>query len=594
MQAVVIGQGAAGLTAALVLAREGIKVPSVSKTRPGNATCTIYAGGGFTLGAQGVSTEKHRQMTWDTGRHLNVPGLLDVFSQEAPSIIPFMESAGVPFNVRRGGLSIRKDPAFPLLGGKPLIEALYRACIDLDVTFLSNAVVMRLLTDDKGVSGIEWLDYHTGRVSELAARSVILATGGGGAVYERTDNPQRITGDGYRLALEAGCNLLDMEFVQFYPIGIDIPGGAHWFMDLGIIDSARLTNCHGREFLKEMLLEEGISSGREANLLARDKCSVAIALENLRGQVLLHLEDIPEQDWKTDEYLGSIARMFPQGRPPWTGPVPVQPIEHYFPGGVAIGPDGETEISGLFACGEVTGGVDGANRVGGNALTNCILFGQRAGKAAAAHAKGDIHPPLTPDRLTYVPPAPSRQSSQGPAQESRCQPSYQVTYRSHQPASHEIMLPCRRWSAQNWLSSWLSAHKESVPGAISSQADTVTPRDLRRSIRAHSSHYLQPIRNGDDLAEALRNLEVLGNLLPRQTASTSMDLLLSAENLGLWYTLVTVTGSAYMRTESRGAHFRTDFPEEDPEWARHVCVRMGEGSLRVFCLPGRSADMRPD
>ena len=177
--------------------------------------------------------------------------------------------------------------------------------------------------------------------------------------------------------------------MQFYPIGIDIPGGAHWFLDLGIIDSARLTGPGGNEFLKEMIHREGITSGRQANLLARDKCTVAIALESRKGPVLLHLEDIPREVWETDRYLGSIGRMFPKATPPWSGPVVVHPIEHYFPGGVAIGTSSETELPGLFACGEVTGGVDGANRVGGNALTNCLLFGKKAGETAAAHVKGE-------------------------------------------------------------------------------------------------------------------------------------------------------------------------------------------------------------
>jgi succinate dehydrogenase/fumarate reductase flavoprotein subunit len=562
-RALVIGQGAAGLTAALVLAREGAKVTSISKVRPGGATCTIYAGGGFTLGIEGMSPEQHRKMTYETGRRLNVPELLDAFSREGPSIVEFLAGAGVPFRVHLGGLSVRRDPAFPLLGGKSLTDGLHRACVAQGVAFLTDLVAMRILSDDRGAGGVECIDHSAGKALVLRAGAVVLATGGGGAIYERTDNPRRITGDGYRLALDASCHLLDMEFVQFYPIGFDTPGGAHWFMGLDIIDRARVTDPSGREFLKEMLLNEGILTGREANLLARDKCSVAIALENEKGQSLLHLEDIPEEEWRRSTHLQNIARMFPPSSPPWKGPVPLHPIEHYFPGGVVIGTDGQTEVPGLFACGEVTGGVDGANRVGGNALTNCVLFGQKAARAAARYARGEH---VTLAEATLARPAPPEAAASA----------------GRAPGHAEgIDLPPAR-SAQAWLDIWNNNASRVAKGSGGSgPSESISPSNLRARFRDFSTRYLLPLRRGDALEEAQTAVAVLGNLLGKQAVKDSRDLLLASENLGLWYTAALVSRAAFIRRESRGAHYRVDYPHEDPAWEKHVYQGNDGGVLKA-------------
>ena len=574
---VVIGQGAAGLTAALAASQQGVEVISISKVRPGNATCTVYAGGGFTLGIGGMSPEEHRRITHETGRHLNVPELLDAFTEGAPSIVDFLRDAGVPFAVRRGGLGIRRDPAFPLLGGKPLTDGLHAACLGLGATFLPNMVAVNLLTSDNGVSGVECVDCSNGEAVTIDADAVILATGGGGALYERTDNPQRITGDGFRLALDSSCHLLDMEFVQFYPIGFDTPGGAHWFLDLSIIDHARATAPDGREFLKELLAREGIPSGREANLLARDKCTVAIALESERGRCLLHLEDIPETEWRSSSYLAAIARMFSPSSPPWAGPVTLFPIEHYFPGGVAIGTSGETEIPGLFACGEVTGGVDGANRVGGNALTNCVLFGMRAGTSAALHASGEA---MAPVKVRIGPD--SAHVSSTPEEVGLHRGEAGHSSGGLPPASTvpQLDLPKVR-SASDWLKRWKNSAEGGRVAERSHQA-VVSPETLRIRLKSYSSRYLLPLRRGPSLEEAHRELSDLRELLDRQTVQDSRDLLLAFENLGLWYTAALVTRGALLRQESRGAHFRQDFPREEPAWERHIYMSRSGDALESY------------
>lgn len=570
----VIGQGAAGLTAAYAAAKHGAEVTSVSKLRPGAATCTIYAGGGFTLAAGGMSPEQHRKMTLETGRYLNVPELLDILASQGPGVVSLLEEIGVQFSQRYGSVGIKRDPKFPLLGGKPLIDALYRRCLDLGVKFAPNLAAVRLLVGERGVEGAEFIDLDSGHSVQVRADAVVLACGGAGALYDATDNPQRITGDGYRLALEASCHLMDMEFVQFYPIGIDIPGGSHWFLDLSIIDSARLVDSRGNEFLKDMLRSEGISSGREANLIARDRCAVAIALANRQGPVLLHLEDIPRDTWEQDRYLSSIAKMFPPSRRPWEGPVTVRPIQHYMPGGIVIGSAGETELPGLFAAGEVTGGVDGANRVGGNALTNCLVFGQRAGKAAADYGLSADIPPLVL-KTGGDPAAESPETGKSETgQPETGQPETGQGALKH--ATVSLALP-PIWNAKKLLSVWSdNAQSDSSPGKR-----PVTPAALRQEIRRAASENLSPVRDEEGLLRCIKQLESLGELLALQAVNEPRDCLLALENLGLWYTAAAIACSALQRRESRGPHYRLDFPQEDPKWQKHVLVCAGGGNVKA-------------
>lgn len=250
--------------------------------------------------------------------------------------------------------------------------------------------------------------------------------------------------------------------------------------------------------------------------------------------------------------------MFPKEKPPWSGPVVVHPIEHYFPGGVAIGTSGETEIPGLFACGEVTGGVDGANRVGGNALTNCILFGRKAGDGAAAYLKGEKIPALDLGETGV----PDKTGVLGEMQELRNVRSGECSL----PVTIDISV-APALSTGEWIRTW----KDNPAPAGSRNGSTgVLPEELRRALRTYSSKHLLPVRDGDTLREGQERLRDMKDLLTRQSVRSSRDLLLAVENLGLWQTAVAVTEAALIRTESRGAHFRSDYPEEDARWEKHI------------------------
>jgi succinate dehydrogenase/fumarate reductase flavoprotein subunit len=383
---VVIGTGGAGLVAAIAARMSGAEVAVISKTSRGLGTCTAYSAGVFSLACGGVSSEEHYERTLKTGQFVNDPSLVKILSEETETALKTLAGWGVGIEFKRGMATVRFTARNEIMGGAGFVAELVSIAEKAGVRFedWTVATSLRLLGDR--VVGVEVQDWRTGRQECLGAGSVILATGGGGRLFSRTDNPSRITGDGYALALNAGANLRDMEFVQFYPVGWAEPGFPRWLADVGLVDYLRITDSKGDEFLKKALKEWGFRNGREGNLYARDLCARIMAEKDLEGGVYAHLEDLTEDQW-ADPYLEYCltldSRLFKGVR----RPLRVAPLEHYFCGGVVIDGCGRTSVGGLYACGEAAGGVDGANRVGGNALSSVVTFGLRAGHAAAEEGR---------------------------------------------------------------------------------------------------------------------------------------------------------------------------------------------------------------
>ncbi len=385
----VIGGGGAGLTAAISAAKEGASVCLLSKTPPGWNACTAYAGGIFTLASGGVTPEEHYAKTMETGCLANDPALVRTLAEEAEKTLLTLESWGVGIRFPRPGkASVRHTAAHGMMGGEGLNSELAAIAREEGVEIRCFSAVTRLLLDDRGFRGAETVDWKGGKASVISADSVVIATGGAGRIFSRTDNPARLTGDGFALAVDAGLRLRDMEFIQFYPLGWDDPELPVWMADLGLIDFVPLTDANGNEFLLRDLREWGFKDGEQGNLYARDRAAVAVARADREGGAFLHLQAAAPGLWENKVFRRKLvidpARLKKLGRP-----VRVAPLEHYFCGGIVIDPDGRTDIPGVFACGECTGGVDGANRIGGNALANIVTFGLRAG-AAAAHEKRSV------------------------------------------------------------------------------------------------------------------------------------------------------------------------------------------------------------
>ncbi len=387
---VVIGSGGAGLVAAITAKRAGAEVLLISKTDRCRGTCTAYSAGIFSLACCGLSPEEHYKKTMETGHYLNDPVLVKILTEEAESTFQTLIQWGVRIKMEKGSASVRATAPNGLMGGAGFTGELAAIAESEGVRFLDWTVVTSLRLERGRVAGVETENWRTGKRACISSGAVILATGGGGQIYNHTDNPGRITGDGYALASDIGAAFRDMEFVQFYPLGWAEPGFPQWMADVELVDYVRITDAKGREFLKEAMDDWGYKSGSEVSLYARDKCARLVAEKSAGGGVFAHLEDLSDdqlKDPKVQYCLTLNAEFFRNVR----RPLRMAPLEHYFCGGVVIDGFGRTSVDGLYACGEVTGGVDGANRVGGNALTNIVVFGYRAGKAAAEECeKGPI------------------------------------------------------------------------------------------------------------------------------------------------------------------------------------------------------------
>ena len=325
-----------------------------------------------------------------------------------------------------------------------------------------------------------------------------------------------MTGDGYALALDLGLSLIDMEFVQFYPLGLDEPDLPVWMIGLPIVDLVRLTDGSGREFMKEAFASWGTKNGWEANFLARDRSARLVqSVWDSGDAATLHFEDLSGEVLRSKK-LQELLIVAPEGITHGKGrPVRVRPIQHYFCGGVTVDGNAETSVPGLFACGEVTGGVDGASRIGGNALTNLVTFGLLAGRGAATHcgAAG-----------AFVPEAAERLLKDFPD-------------------------------------------------------GTVSPESIRKEIASVVESSLGPVRNGAGCREAAERLEILSGDIRRVTRRPGMELLHALELSGLSTTATAVARAASLREESRGTHYRTDFPEERDCWKRPVRVLLENGKM---------------
>lgn len=375
----VLGSGAAGLRAAISAREAGLDVLVLSKAAPGKSTCTGLSGG-VLGGAHSSGESGHLERTLRAGRGINQQDLAKILCAEAPARLDELMRWGIKAEVHNGFLFAKGRP--PVMG-EEIVNCLIRKNTELGTRFMGNLIAAGMVLEN-GAAGLIGFARQSGEPIAFSCKAVVLATGGAAALYLRHDNPVGMLGHGWTLALEAGALLQDMEFVQFYPVCLAEP--APLVIPPRLADCGLLTNEAGEDVLKKYAIVE-----RPAAEMARDRLSQALFQEihrNGRG-ISLDLRDVTMEKWQSDPFSASLLHILKDRHEALSRPLSVAPAAHHTMGGVKIDGRGATSVPGLFAAGEVTGGLHGANRMGGNALSETLVFGARAGAAAAYWAKGN-------------------------------------------------------------------------------------------------------------------------------------------------------------------------------------------------------------
>ena len=521
----VIGAGAAGLRAAIEAHRSGVDVLLVSKTPVGLGSCSTYAGGGFQASFGKLTPKAHFERTVKGGKFLNNQKLVEVMTREGAARLLELREFGVDIETNDGTARVKRSF---MMNGAGLTLPLAEFTRKSGVRILENVVVARLEKRGDTVIGAAGFNRLNGKAVSLQAKSVVLASGGAGRIYSRTDNPVGTTGEGYAMAYEAGARLIDMEFVQFFPFGLVEPGLPMFLFNPGIVEIGRLVNTEGKEFLRDA----GFSPGRDF-IEHRDAMSKLICIEIQEGKgdrdaVLLDLKGAEDR-----EHSVRMLGEFKEIKRRWLSKIDlakqcihIAPLEHYFMGGIEIDENGATSLPGLYAAGEVTGGVDGANRLGGNALTNTIVFGARAGRAAAQYSKS------------------------------------QERFETGDLGTREI---------EKNLSE-IRARPHS-PGA--------RPREIRNRLQATMTRCVGVIRSQETLEKAHACIQELRRDLSRIYATTTWELAEVLEVESMLTVAEIVTRCASERKESRGAHYRLDYPNEDKSWLKNILVERSGSEIKV-------------
>jgi succinate dehydrogenase / fumarate reductase flavoprotein subunit len=574
----VIGAGGAGLRAAIEATAAGVSVGLVCKSLLGKAH-TVMAEGGVAAALANVaaddSWQTHFRDTMVGGKMLNNWRMAQLHAQEAPDRVRELERWGAVFDRTRDGRILQRPfgghshPRLAHVGdrtGLEMIRTLQDRAVQAGVTVYMECTITRILTDGDRIAGAFGYWRTTGDPVIFSAKATILATGGIGRAYQVTSNSWEYSGDGHALAYQAGAELIDMEFVQFHPTGMVWPPGVRGLLVTEAVrgEGGILRNRDDERFMWRYLPDErrheyaetddeavrwveALREGRETDarqppeLSTRDNVSRAIYNEvrdgrgSPHGGVFLDISYLP-----ADLVRRKLPSMYEQFRELadvdiTSAPMEVGPTCHYMMGGVRVDAEtGASTVPGLFAAGEVAGGMHGANRLGGNSLSDLLVFGQRAGAGAAAFAQ------------------------QAPAVADPGAGELRV-------AEEELQAPVERTSGEDpyRLHAELQAAMQSLVGIFRIESDLQAALDCIAELRARwerirvtGSRAYNP---GWNLAFELKNMLICSEAVAR---------------------------SAIQRTESRGAHARIDHPGLDPAWGgrNSVVIRHGD-EMRVTAAP---------
>ncbi|HEX2626066.1 MAG TPA: fumarate reductase/succinate dehydrogenase flavoprotein subunit [Candidatus Limnocylindrales bacterium] len=585
----VVGAGGAGLRAAIEAQAQGAKVGLVCKSLLGKAH-TVMAEGGVAASLGHVDPEDnwktHFRDTMVGGKLLNNPRMAELHAKESPDRVRELEYWGAVFDRTRdgrisqrafGGHTHKRLAHIGDRTGLEMIRTLQDRAVAIGIDVFMECTITRLITGAGGVTGAFGYWRTTGKPVLFPAKAIVLATGGIGKAYTVTSNSWEYSGDGQALAYEAGAELIDLEFVQFHPTGMVWPPGVRGLLVTEAVrgEGGILRNKDGKRFMWDYLPEDrraeyaatdeeaktwvdaasqgrSVDARRPPELSTRDNVARAIYTEVKEGRgtehggVFLDISYLPAEHVR--KKLPSMYDQFKELADVdiTKGPMEVGPTTHYVMGGIRVDADtGATTVPGLYAAGEVSGGMHGSNRLGGNSLSDLLVFGMRTGAGAAAHA-------ATKQGAAYVDPV---QVAEG---------------------TRELAAPLERGSGED-------------------------PYQLQRDLQDVMQRLVGIFRVESDLKEAITELGKLRGRVPAlavkggRAFNPGWNLCFELRNLLI--VSEAITRLALQRTESRGAHSRLDFPETNQkDWGGRngVVRRRADGTMDVTttALPQMSDELQ--
>jgi fumarate reductase (CoM/CoB) subunit A len=536
----VIGGGGAGLRAAIAAREQGGDVVLISKSRVGYANNTYISMATFAatgLGGPDDDRGAHVKDTVIGGRFLNDQKLVEAMTREIKPQVAFLEKCGVRFSMKGGRIQVYSVPGHsharhvhaPSRVGRDLVLPLREHARKIGVRFVERTIVTRLFARNGLVAGATGVSGD-GTFLAFEAKCIILASGGYAQTFLNNNNAPGITGDGHALAFQLGVRLKDMEFVQFYPTALDRTGRSILLYESLIVRAGgMLLNARGEDIIEKHGLKDPL-------VLTRDRLARSIMMEiqeglDEQGGVIMDLGPV------SGDMEEQLRPLLP---PAWSAgkrKYIVSPTVHFCMGGVCIDENGETSVAGLFSTGELSAGVHGANRLGGNSLSEVFGMGAMSGRKAAERQK-----------TLGAPEIPSKE----------------------------------RGEEKGRLEALFSEEGEDFKG-------------LERELKEVMWQRAGVVRNRRGLEEALERIENLLSPGRRTRIASFGDLKRYLEYRNLLLVSEMVCRASLLREETRGSHYRTDYPAEDNvNWLRNIEIRSDLQGMRLEPVPVNMSRISPD